>query len=127
MMIDLDRFKQVNDTQGHLAGDSALRKLGDLLRREVRSVDTVGRYGGDEFVVLLPETAPHGATIFAERVRQRIQVMDFGTPDRPLSVTVSIGVASVPDPRATTPETFLALADAALYRAKGDGRNVVRT
>jgi len=127
MMIDIDRFKQVNDTQGHLAGDNALRKLGDLLRREVRSVDTVGRYGGEEFVILLPETASHGATIFAERVRQRIQVMDFGTPDRPLSVTVSIGVASVPDPRATTPETFLALADAALYRAKGDGRNAVRT
>jgi two-component system cell cycle response regulator len=127
MMIDLDHLKELNDTRGHLAGDGALRQLGDLLRREVRSVDTVGRYGGDEFVVLLPETAPHGATIFAERVRQRIQMMDFGTPDLPLSVTVSIGVASVPDPRATTPETFLALADAALYRAKGDGRNVVRT
>ena len=127
LMIDLDHFKQVNDTQGHLAGDTVLRQIGDLLRREVRSVDTVGRYGGEEFVVILPETAPHGATIFAERVRQRIQVMDFGTPERPTSVTVSIGVASVPDARATTPETFLALADEALYRAKGDGRNVVRT
>jgi two-component system, cell cycle response regulator len=127
LMIDLDHFKQVNDTQGHLAGDSVLRLLGDLLRREVRSVDTVGRYGGEEFVVILPETALHGAVIFAERVRQRIQVMDFGNPERPLPVTVSIGVASVPDARATTPETFLALADEALYRAKGDGRNVVRT
>jgi two-component system cell cycle response regulator len=127
LMIDLDHFKQVNDTQGHLAGDTVLRQLGDLLRREVRSVDAVGRYGGEEFVVILPETAQHGAAIFAERVRQRIQVMGFGTPERPLSITVSIGVASVPDPRVTTPETFLALADEALYRAKGDGRNVVRT
>jgi two-component system, cell cycle response regulator len=127
LMIDIDHFKQVNDTQGHLAGDAVLRQLGDLLRREVRSVDTVGRYGGEEFLVILPETAPDGAVIFAERVRQRVQVMAFGTSDRPLAVTVSIGVASVPDPRATTPETFLALADAALYRAKDDGRNVVRS
>jgi two-component system cell cycle response regulator len=127
LLIDIDHFKLVNDTHGHLAGDGVLRQLGDALRREVRSVDTVGRYGGEEFVVLLPETAPDGAVTFAERVRQRIELTAFGTPDHPLSVTVSIGVASVPDPRATTPETFLSLADAALYRAKDDGRNVVRS
>ncbi|MEK7668291.1 MAG: GGDEF domain-containing protein, partial [Gemmatimonadota bacterium] len=127
LMIDLDHFKQVNDTQGHLAGDSVLRQVGDLLRRELRSVDTVGRYGGEEFVIILPETALHGATIFAERVRQRIQAINFGTPTQAITITVSIGVASVPDERATSTETFLALADAALYRAKADGRNVVRT
>jgi len=127
LMIDLDHFKLVNDTQGHLAGDSVLRQVGELLRREVRSVDTVGRYGGEEFVVILPETALHGATIYAERVRHRIQGHNFGSPALPINVTVSIGVASVPDERATSPDTFLALADAALYRAKADGRNVVRT
>jgi len=127
LMIDLDHFKLVNDTQGHLAGDSVLRQVGDLLLREMRSMDTVGRYGGEEFIVILPETALHGATIFAERVRQRIQAINFGTPARPITVTVSIGVASMPDDHATSPETFLALADAALYHAKADGRNVVRT
>jgi diguanylate cyclase (GGDEF)-like protein len=127
LMVDLDHFKQVNDLRGHLAGDQVLQQIGDLLRREGRSVDTVGRYGGEEFVVILPETALHGAMIVAERARQRIQVHNFGTASEPISVTVSIGVASVPDERATSPETFLALADAALYRAKADGRNVVRT
>jgi two-component system cell cycle response regulator len=127
LMIDLDHFKLVNDTQGHLAGDSVLRQVGDLLLREMRSMDTVGRYGGEEFIVILPETALHGAMIFAERVRQRIQAINFGTPARPITVTVSIGVASIPDDHATSPETFLALADVALYHAKADGRNVVRT
>ena len=127
LMIDLDHFKTVNDTQGHLAGDSVLRQVGDLLRREVRSMDTVGRYGGEEFLVILPETALHGATIIAERLRQRIHTHNFGIPAVPINVTVSIGVASVPDERVTSPDAFVALADAALYRAKADGRNVVRT
>jgi len=127
LMVDLDHFKDVNDKRGHLAGDRALQQIGELLRREGRSVDTVGRYGGEEFVVVLPETALHGATIVAERARQRIQAHNFGSAAEPVTVTVSIGVASVPDERATSPETFLALADAALYRAKADGRNVVRT
>ena len=126
LMVDLDHFKEVNDKRGHLAGDQVLQQIGDLLRREGRSVDTVGRYGGEEFVVILPETALNGATIVAERARQRIQVHNFGSAAEPIHITVSIGVASVPDERATSPETFLALADAALYRAKADGRNVVR-
>jgi len=117
----------VNDSHGHLVGDSVLRQVGDLLRREVRSADAVGRYGGEEFVVVLPETALHGATIFAERLRQRVAALNFGSPVLPVTVTVSIGVASVPDERVTSLESLLALADAALYRAKADGRNVVRT
>jgi two-component system, cell cycle response regulator len=127
LMVDLDHFKTVNDRRGHLAGDQVLQQIGDLLRREGRTVDTVGRYGGEEFVVVLPETALHGAMIVAERVRQRVQRHNFGTAAEPVDVTVSIGVASVPDERATSPQTFLALADAALYRAKADGRNVVRS
>ena len=127
LMVDLDHFKRVNDSHGHLAGDGVLRLVGDLLRREVRSADAVGRYGGEEFVVVLPETALHGATIFAERLRQRVAALNFGSPAVPVTVTVSIGVASVPDERVTSFESLLALADAALYRAKADGRNVVRT
>ncbi|MBI1723933.1 MAG: GGDEF domain-containing protein [Gemmatimonadetes bacterium] len=103
-----------------------LRQLGDILRREVRSVDAVARYGGEEFVIVLPETAVHGAMIFAERMRQRIQQYPFGEGAQPLRVTVSIGVASFPDQKANTPESFLAVADTALYRAKADGRNLVR-
>jgi two-component system cell cycle response regulator len=127
LMVDLDGFKDVNDRRGHLVGDQVLQQIGDLLRREGRSVDTVGRFGGEEFVVVLPETALDGAMIVADRVRQRIQLHNFGTEAEPIGVTVSIGVASVPDDRATSAQTFLALADAALYRAKAAGRNVVRT
>jgi two-component system cell cycle response regulator len=126
LMVDLDHFKKINDTMGHLVGDTVLRQLGETLRREVRAVDAVARYGGEEFVIVLPETAVHGAMIFAERMRQRIQQVPFGDGPDPLRVTVSIGVASFPDHRITSPESFLALADAALYRAKADGRNLVR-
>jgi two-component system cell cycle response regulator len=127
LMVDLDHFKEVNDRRGHLAGDQVLQQIGELLRREARAVDTVGRYGGEEFVVVLPETALNGAMIFAERVRQRVHVHNFGSEDAPVFVTVSVGVACAPDERATSPESLLALTDAALYRAKADGRNVVRT
>jgi two-component system cell cycle response regulator len=126
LMVDLDHFKHVNDTMGHLVGDTVLRQMGDLLRRELRSVDSVARYGGEEFVIALPETGTHGAMVFAERLRQRIQQQPFGDGGTPLSVTVSIGVATFPDQKITNPETFLALADTALYRAKADGRNLVR-
>ena len=126
LMVDLDHFKWINDSMGHLVGDTVLRQLGDILRREVRSVDAVARYGGEEFVIVLPETAVHGAMIFAERMRQRISQFPFGEGANPLRVTVSIGVASFPDQRINSPETFLALADSALYRAKADGRNLVR-
>ena len=126
LMVDLDHFKRINDTLGHLVGDTVLRQLGELLRRDARSVDAVARYGGEEFVILLPETAAHGATIFADRMRQRIANFSFGEPMRPVRITVSVGVACFPDPAVDTPESFIALADAALYRAKADGRNVVR-
>jgi len=125
LMVDLDHFKQINDTLGHLVGDSVLRQLGDLLRHEVRSVDSVARYGGEEFVIVLPETGIHGAFVFADRMRQRIAAHPFNDVGE-ARVTVSIGVASYPDQRVTSPETLLALADAALYRAKADGRNLVR-
>lgn len=128
LMIDLDRFKSVNDSRGHLAGDSVLRQVGDLLRAEVRSVDLAARFGGEEFVIVLPDTDEPGAMTFAERLRERVEQENFAEAGPPLGVTVSIGVASVDaETKATTPEALIALADEALYRAKNDGRNLVRS
>jgi two-component system, cell cycle response regulator len=127
LLADLDRFKLVNDTRGHLAGDAVLRQVGELLRREVRSVDVVARYGGEEFVVVLPETTGTGGVVFAERVRKRIADQNFASAgEEPLHVTISIGIASHPDDRITSADSFINLADEALYRAKNEGRNLVR-
>jgi two-component system, cell cycle response regulator len=127
ILADIDRFKSINDSRGHIAGDSVLRQVGELLRREARSVDIVARYGGEEFVVVMPETALHGAAIFAERLRRRVMARDFADPgEDPLHMTVSIGLASFPDERVQSSDGFVSLADQALYRAKNEGRNLVR-
>jgi len=132
LMVDLDHFKRVNDTYGHLAGDDALREVAALLQHAVRSVDVVARYGGEEFVVVLPETAGAGATAFAERIRERIEAQSFvlgdasGTGGAGLRLTASIGVATFPSLRVDSAEDLFAQADAALYRAKAEGRNRVR-
>jgi two-component system cell cycle response regulator len=127
LLADIDHFKEVNDTRGHIAGDSVLRQVGDLLLRAARSVDLVARYGGEEFVIVMPETALHGADVFANRLRRLIEAHDFADPgDDPLHKTVSIGLAAFPDDRIAGADTFVALADQALYRAKNEGRNRVR-
>jgi two-component system cell cycle response regulator len=127
LLADLDRFKQVNDLRGHLAGDAVLRQVGELLRHEARSVDLIARYGGEEFVVVMPETTLRGAAVFAERVRSKIAARNFApTGEDTLSLTVSIGLAGFPNERVTSADSFLALADQALYRAKNEGRNLVR-
>ena len=126
LMIDLDRFKQINDSRGHLVGDSVLKQVGDLLSREARSVDIVARYGGEEFVIVLPDTNLEGGMAFAERVRYRVANHDFGDQGGSLRVTVSIGVAVFPEDGIVTADHLFARADAALYRAKEQGRNLVR-
>jgi two-component system cell cycle response regulator len=126
MMIDIDNFKQINDTHGHLVGDKVLKQLANLLKREQRSVDIVARYGGEEFVVLLPETTSAESRNFAERILRRVATHDFGETGKPVRVTISVGIASYPDERVTDGESLLKLADNHLYRAKTDGRNRFR-
>jgi two-component system cell cycle response regulator len=126
LMIDVDEFKDVNDTHGHLAGDQVLIEVSLLLARTARSVDSVARYGGDEFVIAVPETGEAGAIAFAERLRDKIQshAFDIGKGE-PLHLTVSIGVADFPEAKVETAEDLLDCADQALYRAKAGGRNLV--
>ncbi|WP_238389850.1 GGDEF domain-containing protein [Pseudoxanthomonas koreensis] len=121
LMIDIDGFKRVNDSQGHVAGDQVIREVSAQLLAGLRSADAAGRYGGDEFGVLLPGTERQAAQEVAERLRQRVaaQVAAAGIP-----VTVSIGVAEIEDGM-FTPEDWTAAADEALYRAKAAGRNRV--
>lgn len=125
LMIDLDHFKRVNDTKGHLVGDDVLREIAALLSESIRSVDLVARFGGEEFVVVLPETGLQGATIFAERTRERIENTQFVTAHGGVRLTVSIGVANFPAPDVDSVDDLFARADEALYRAKAAGRNKV--
>ncbi len=118
LMIDIDHFKRVNDTRGHAAGDAALKELAHCLRATLREVDLLARFGGEEFVALLPATRQAEGLAAAERVRRAVA-------STPIGITVSIGVSSFPGPETTDPEALLRAADRALYRAKGAGRNRV--
>ncbi len=127
LMVDLDHFKDINDTHGHLVGDEALREVARVLQGAVRNVDVVARYGGEEFAIVLPETSNEGAVAFAERVRERVAEHLFANERLPsLRITVSVGVASVPATDIESVEDFFARSDEALYRAKAGGRNQVR-
>lgn len=125
MLIDMDYFKSVNDTHGHDIGDSVLREFADRLRRNIRGVDLACRFGGEEFVVLMPDTDWRQAQGVAERVRQAVAERVFATGNsRPLTLTVSVGLA-LNESETDTPEVMLKRADVALYRAKREGRNRV--
>lgn len=119
LMLDLDNFKSINDRYGHLVGDKHLKGVAEVLRAEVRATDTVGRFGGEEFVILLPGTAQDDAMAIAERIRRKVEsfaVDGFGT------VTVSVGVAAHPE-HGTTLDEVVNAADLALLAAKTAGRN----
>lgn len=127
LMLDVDGFKQFNDTFGHPQGDVLLQSIAEILRQNVRGADIVGRYGGEEFLIVLPETARDDAYVLAERIRAAVEAAWFPTGDGyAVNKTVSIGVASYPDD-ATTPDQLVQHADAALYRAKRSGKNRVLT
>jgi len=123
LFIDLDYFKNVNDTYGHLAGSKLLREIADLLRGSLRLIDYVFRYGGDEFVVLLPQTGKESAYVVARRLRQRLNASKFLQDEGlNLSITASTGVATYPDD-ARTKADLLRLADEAMYIVKNTTRD----
>ena len=124
ILADLDDFKQVNDRNGHQAGDDVLRTFADILRATVRDIDLPARYGGEEFAILLPQTDLEGAHRLAERLRRALAARPMTThPGGLVAVTASFGVAAFPD--AQTPAALFAAADEALYRAKSAGKNCV--
>lgn len=128
LMVDIDHFKRVNDHYGHLAGDHVLRHIVGVLRQRLRASDVLGRYGGEEFMVLLPGTDLHGAAQLAEQLRQAVQAAPCEWQGQRIPFTVSIGVAASADTPADpsrTSEALLQAADQALYRAKDGGRNRV--
>lgn len=124
LMMDLDRFKSVNDGHGHLMGSHVLSEVGTIIRRGVRSEDVSARYGGEEFVTYLAETDVDGGRLAAERIRAAIEAHTFVLDDVSIRVTISIGVATAPEHGRTIKE-LVAEADQALYRAKETGRNRV--
>lgn len=120
-ILDIDFFKRVNDTHGHLAGDEVLRKVAQGVSATIRTTDFLGRFGGEEFVIALTNTPREGAVLIAERVREKIAQLSFPEIKEDFQVTISIGIAE--HDRNTTPAFTLKLADEALYRAKEAGRN----
>ena len=126
ILIDLDDFKNINDTYGHQQGDRVLEEIGRVLRLESRGIDEAARYGGEEFVLALPETGTDSAIEVAERVRRRIELLAIASEHggEPIRITVSLGVATLPE-HGDDPRSLLSAADRALYRAKALGKNQV--
>lgn len=124
LMVDLDTFKSKNDTYGHLVGDVVLREVAQLLRSHLRGIDLIGRYGGEEFVLLLVETGSEQAAAIAQRLRQLVEAHAIRAYDEVLTQTISIGLASFPEDGQTL-EELVERADQALYAAKRAGRNRV--
>lgn len=124
VMLDLDHFKQVNDQYGHAAGDNVIRSLANLLRQRLRRIDSLGRYGGEEFVAVLPECSAKQAKVIFDEIRQRFAALSFHAGPRTFSVSLSAGISETSDE--TQPGILLERADQALYVAKHNGRNQVQ-
>jgi diguanylate cyclase (GGDEF)-like protein len=125
ILMDLDHFKQINDTLGHQVGDQVLKEFTALIGKSIRVEDTFGRYGGEEFAILCRHTGPSGAASKAERIRQLIAGHVFCRDTHGIRMTVSIGVAAFDMIEGMTPQAMLAYADEALYQAKEAGRDRV--
>jgi diguanylate cyclase (GGDEF)-like protein len=124
VMMDLDGLKAVNDRFGHFVGDRVLRGVGEVIQGGVRRIDTPARYGGDEFVLLLPETDPTGAFVLAEKIRQEVAELAFNGFERDVRTSLSIGVVAYPDDGKTADELMIS-ADQAMYASKRQGKNRV--
>lgn len=118
MMLDIDYFKRINDCHGHVIGDTCIKGIVEIIKENTRKLDYIGRYGGDEFIIILPETSMHNAKSIAEKIREKIS---FASNPR---VTVSVGIASYPQDGRNA-MTLIAKADEGLYRSKRKGRNIV--
>ncbi|MBF8275044.1 MAG: Response regulatory protein [Candidatus Brocadiaceae bacterium] len=125
LLLDIDFFKKINDTFGHLQGDDVLRKVAMILKKNIRVYDALGRYGGEEFSIILPEAKLRDGCGLADRIRREIEKFNFGTENKALKCTISIGVSSCPDAEIKTIEDLVRKADNALYKAKAEGRNRV--
>ena len=125
LLMDVDHFKQVNDRHGHLCGDQLLRQIADVTLETLRQADVLARFGGEEFIVFLPHTDPLGALDVAERIRERIEALDFAWNGQPVPVSASLGVAALHAEHITL-DQLISDADEALYSAKTAGRNCVR-
>jgi len=123
LFLDIDYFKRINDAHGHQAGDSVLSDLAGVVSRVVRTEDVLARFGGEEFVVLCRDTDVEGGRVLAERLRSAVEERRFSHGGQDIAVTISIGVAALPDPAIKTAAAILAAADKALYEAKRGGRN----
>ena len=124
LMVDIDHFKEINDTHGHAAGDTVLARLGAIMIKTARETDTVARLGGDEFVIMLPDTAWQGAMTFAERLRRNVDEHKFQLDKgQSLPITISVGVALAKGSDPVTHDELVESADRALYKAKSGGRN----
>ncbi len=124
LMFDVDHFKDVNDANGHIAGDYLLRELAQIIRQRVRKEECFARFGGEEFALAMPETGPENARRFAEKIRKMVEEQVFVFEGREMKITLSLGVANM-TPEMTEPVQFIQAADANLYQAKKDGRNRV--
>lgn len=125
LMIDIDKFKNVNDTHDHLFGSRVLRRVGHIFKLAIRDTDFAVRYGGDEFALILPHTHLAEGIAVGERLRSAVAEADVGDSDDPWAVTISVGVASFGECEAGTPRELLQSADQALYWAKSKGRNCI--
>ena len=125
VIVDVDNFKNINDTFGHPVGDDVLRHVAAILRRNIRAADVLCRYGGDEFGLLLPETNFPGAFVTAERVRSIVEKTNFSKTDDPAKVTLSFGISSLVEGGALGMDELVTQADVALYQAKRGGRNQI--
>ena len=123
LAIDLDHFKNINDTRGHPFGDVVLQELAGIMKATARDTDAVARVGGDEFVIVLPDTGWQGALTFAERMRRKVDDFSFGAASGPMGLTISVGVALARGTDPVSPEMLLQEADRSLYKAKTGGRN----
>ncbi len=130
LMLDVDHFKRINDTWGHPAGDQVLKGIGQLLRDSCRVYDVPGRYGGEEFCIVLPATKAGNTNVVAERIRQRLAETELACGDTSVVVTASIGIAGTDTPddgEVLSPAGLIERADQALYSAKHNGRNRIET